>query len=48
MGRFITDENYDLFLDIMSKSLILNGFPSEYENHKRFIDALIMVRNFVV
>jgi hypothetical protein len=27
MGRFITYEHYDVFLDLMRKSLILNGFP---------------------
>ena len=33
MGRFITYEHYDVFLDLMSKSLVINDFPQDGEVH---------------
>jgi len=48
IGRFISSEHYDVFLDLIRKSLIANNFPETSEIHQKFIEALAMLKELVV
>ena len=48
IGRFISSEHYDVFLDLIRKSLIVNSLPETSDIHQKFIEALIMMKELVV
>ena len=48
IGRFISSEHYDVFLDLIRKSLIVNNFLETSEIHQKFIEALAMLKELVV
>jgi truncated hemoglobin YjbI len=47
IGRFISSEHYDVFLDLIRKSLIINNIPETSEIHQKFIEALTMLKELV-
>ena len=47
-GRFITYEHYDLFIELLKRSMIDNGIPESSPVYSKFVDALMMVKNLIV
>lgn len=48
MGRFITSEHYDIFIDLIKKAMIQNNVSEQTEVHQKFLQALMMVKDLVV
>jgi len=37
MGRFITSDHYDVFIELIKRSMVINNIPEESETHQKFI-----------
>ena len=48
VGRFISEEHFDLFMIYFKQALVLNQLPDTNGIHSRFLDAIMMCKNLIV